>query len=379
MDDPPPRLVVLGSSVTALAVARNAAALGMRPVIVDTGSDIATSTRLAQIEIWEGLAEKELCSRLAGVPERGRTWLIATSDAWLRFVVAYRDVLQRAFDEILHPGNEPLAICLEKERFTQWCIAHGRPVPRMWELQEVTTHPEALSFPLLLRPRSSVHGGGRTVPKALEVDTVEALRRALATYADAGVTPIVSESLLQRNLVQYSVGASRRGESMISFVAIKRRPLPQHCAVGTYVELAPQPEVDALARAVLEALDYQGIAEVEILRDEDSGRLYLIEINARPWVQYALGSASGHDLLGFQLHPERFDAGRAVQRGRRWLNFTGDLYYCFSRSAGVVRKGRMTWVPYLRSVLRANTFAYFAWTDPMPAWRVLRELWSARA
>ena len=166
---------------------------------------------------------------------------------------------------------------------------------------------------------------------------------------------------------------------MISFVAIKRRPLPQHCAVGTYVELAPQPEVDALGRAVLEALDYQGIAEVEILRDEDSGRLYLIEINARPWVQYALGSASGHDLLGFQLHPERFDAGRAVQRGRRWLNFTGDLYYCFSRSAGVVRKGRMTWVPYLRSVLRANTFAYFAWTDPMPAWRVLRELWSARA
>ena len=89
MDDAPPGLVVLGS-ITALAVARNAAALGMRPVIVDTGSGIATSTRLAQIEIWEGLAEKELCSRLAGVPERGRAWLIATSDAWLRFVIAYR-------------------------------------------------------------------------------------------------------------------------------------------------------------------------------------------------------------------------------------------------------------------------------------------------
>ena len=269
MDDEPPRLVVLGSTITALAVARNAAALGMRPVIVDTSSGIATSTRIAQVEIWEGLAKKELCSRLAGVAERGRAWLIATSDAWLRFVIAYRDMLQRTFDEILHPDNEALAICLEKERFAQWCVAHGRPVPRTWELQEVTGHPEMCSFPLLLRPSSTVHGSGGTVPKALEVDTVEALRHALAMYAEAGVAPIVTESLLQRNLVQYSVGASRRGESMISFVAIKRRPLPQHCAVGSYVELAPQPQVDALARAVLEALDYQGIAEVEILGDED--------------------------------------------------------------------------------------------------------------
>jgi len=224
-----------------------------------------------------------------------------------------------------------------------------------------------------------VHGSSRTVPKALEIGTVEALRHALAMFAEAGVAPLVSESLLQRNLVQYSVGASRRDDAMISFVAVKHRPLPQHCAVGSYVELVPQPEVDALARAVLEALDYQGIAEVEILRDEDSGRLYLIEINARPWVQYALGVASGHDLLAFQLYPERFDAGHAVQRGRRWLNFTGDLYYCFSRSTGVVREGRVTRSAYLRSLLRANTFAYFALTDPAPAWRVFREFWSSRA
>src|SRR4029450_1976589 len=173
----------------------------------------ATSTRIAQVEVWEGPAGKELCARLAGLPERGRTWLIATSDAWLRFVIAYRDMLERSFDEILHPSNEALAICLEKERFAQWCVAHGRPVPLTWELREVTAHPEKLSFPLLLRPSSTVHGSARTVPKALEVGTVEALRHALAMFTEAGVAPLVSESLLQRNLVQYSVGASRRGDA----------------------------------------------------------------------------------------------------------------------------------------------------------------------
>jgi predicted ATP-grasp superfamily ATP-dependent carboligase len=180
--------------------------------------------------------------------------------------------------------------------------------------------------------------------------------------------------LLGRRLTQYSVGASRRETEMITFVAVKRRPLPEDCAVGTYVELRPDDAVASLARRALESLDYQGIAEVEILRDEGTGRDYLIEINARPWIQYGLGPASGHDLLAFQLDPRRFDRTRAVTRGKRWLNFPNDLFYCFSRSVGVVRRGRVPVASYLRSMLGANTFAHFAWTDPLPAWRSLTAL-----
>ena len=88
-------------------------------------------------------------------------------------------------------------------------------------------------------------------------------------------------------------------------------------------------------------MDYHGIAEVEILRDRANGTNYVIEINPRPWIQYGLAEASGRDLLAFQLAPVAA-RGRVVTSGKRWMNLPADLYYCFSRSAGVVRSGEIT-------------------------------------
>jgi predicted ATP-grasp superfamily ATP-dependent carboligase len=210
------------------------------------------------------------------------------------------------------------------------------------------------------------------VPKAVEARSAAELAERLAEFARAGVKALVTESLLGRRLTQFSVGAARRDGTMLSFVAVKRRPLPDVCAVGSYVELRPDARVEALARRALEALDYHGIAEVEILRDEDAGRDYLIEINARPWVQYALGPASGHDFLAFLRDPRSFDASRALKSGRRWLNLSADLYYGFSRSVGLVRRGRIPAGDYFASLVRANTFAYFAPGDLGPLWRSLR-------
>jgi predicted ATP-grasp superfamily ATP-dependent carboligase len=150
----------------------------------------------------------------------------------------------------------------------------------------------------------------------------------------------------------------------MTFVAIKRRPSPEVCGVGSYVELSPDAAVETLARRALDALDFRGIAEVEILRDEDSGRDYLIEINARPWVQYALGPASGHDLLSFMFFPDRHDPRRAATSGRRWLDLSADAYYCFSRTVGLVRDGRIPFRTYLSSVLRANTLPIFRSRSP---------------
>lgn len=370
----PPRLIILGTSVTALAVARNAADLGMRPIVFDISDGIAACTRRAEVRLFPDAEQDALLEHLTTAALQSRTWLIATSDAWLRFVVRHREVLQRNFDDILHADNASLEICLDKKAFAQWCAAQGFPIPRHYDPEHAAGAAGHPPFPLLLRPGQSTHASQATVPKAVEARDAADLAHWLGIYRAAGVTPSVTESLLGRRLTQYSVGAARRGEAMITFVAIKRRPLPEVCAVGSYVELAPDDAVEALARRALEALDYHGIAEVEILRDEDSGCDYLIEINARPWVQYGLGRASGHDLLAFMLDPRAIDSRNARKTGRRWLNLSADLYYGFSRSVGLVRDGRIPWAAYVASVLRANSFAYLSWSDPGPAWRNFCEL-----
>jgi len=93
----------------------------------------------------------------------------------------------------------------------------------------------------------------------------------------------------------------------------------------------------------------------------------LIEINARPWLQYALAPASGHDFLGALLGRPR--AMRRVTDGRRWIDFDSDVFGAFSSSVGAVRLGELGLGSYLLSLLRANVYARFDLRDPMPALR----------
>jgi predicted ATP-grasp superfamily ATP-dependent carboligase len=367
-----PRLAILGSSITALAVARNADDLGMRPTIFDVRHDVATTTTRAEVNVVESTRPEAILPALLHFASLQRSWLVATSDQWLRFLVTHRATLAAAFDATLNPGNSALALCLQKAAFTHWCDAQSLPTPPAFDVKTLAQAPETASYPLLIRPLESNRLGRTSVPKAIDVRDAAQLTHWLGVYRDANMEPFITRSLIGRRLTQYSVGAARNGSKLLTFVAIKRRPTAELCGVGTYVELAPDARVEALARSAFEALDFSGIGEAEILRDELSGEDWLIEINCRPWVQYALGPCSGHDLLAFMLDPATFDARAAVVEGRRWLNFADDAYYCFSRSEGLVRHGKISLACYLQSIARANAFAYLSARDLAPFWSTLR-------
>jgi len=359
-------LVILGSTITALAVARHAWRLGLASVIIDRKPGIAFSSRLAKHQVYddadEPLSLQRLCS-LAG----SRSYLIATEDYWVRFVVKHRPVLDAAFDRVLHPANTAIEVCLDKKKFAEWCQSQRLPSPALWTPSELDDL-HRVRFPVFIRPAQTRHDlAPGTVPKAVEATTEEALRDWLLRYKELGVAALVTESLLNRRPTQFSVPFASCDGTFLSFVARKVRPPADWSRVGTYVELDPQPKVEALARRAVMALDYNGIGEVEILRSEDDGKQYLIEINARPWVQYSIAPASGHNLLGVALGWDPTKGETPRKSGVQWLNFWSDAYVCFSRSEGLYGSGCFGIREYLRSVLRANAYAVFDWRDPLPA------------
>jgi predicted ATP-grasp superfamily ATP-dependent carboligase len=359
------RLVILGSSITALAIAREARSVGLRPVIVDSSSGIAHWSSLVERAPFQEGNEADILDQVCalGGPD---ACLIATADQWVRLLRHNREALERAFRSVLHPSNEVLDICLSKAAFADWCLANRFDVPRYCRGDDARCL-HGIRYPVLVRPTKTMHHHPRSgMPKAVEAGSPEELGRVIECFRAAGAAALVAESLLGQRLIQYSVPFARRGSEILSFVAQKVRPPADWCSTGTCVELSPNAEVEALARRSVEALDYFGIGEVEILHSLDSDRSYLVEINARPWVQYSLATASGHNFLGFLLWPDRVDTPPTVKRGLTWLNFSDDSYVCFSRSQGIVRRGRLSVFDYLRSVLRANVYALFSWRDPKP-------------
>ena len=124
--------------------------------------------------------------------------------------------------------------------------------------------------------------------------------------------------------------------------------------------------VEQLARSAIERLDYFGIGEVEILRDKQTGEDYLIEINARPWLQYALAPASNHDFLGLVLGLPLATQQRPCASGKRGSASVRIFLSLFlDRSAWSGMDG-LGFFRIFDSIARSNVFALFDWRDLRP-------------
>jgi predicted ATP-grasp superfamily ATP-dependent carboligase len=370
-------LVVLGTTVTGLAVVRGARAAGLTCDLVDVRAGIASRTRHARTTLVDRTDAATVLATLTRLAASGPCALVADSDAWLRFVVAHHDALKAVFAVILHPRPESLATCLDKNTFVEWCARHGVPAPRRHDVGPDGRLVPAAEFPLLIRPETTLHGAGLDLPKAIEVRDPASLDRWLRRFAEARVQPAVSQSLLRPGIRQFSIGVARdRDGRTRTLVAEKLRSYADQCAGGTFVVSSEHAGAEALAHRVLDALDYFGIAEVEVMCDPATGECFVIEVNARPWAQYALAEHAGLDFLGFLLWQRPLAEGRP--RRLRWLNFEGDAYGCLARSGGIVRHGRLGWWAWLKSLLSANVFAFWDRRDPAPFFHQLQGLVGGR-
>jgi predicted ATP-grasp superfamily ATP-dependent carboligase len=364
-------LVILGASVTALAVGRDAHRHGLRPVVVDSEDGPALHSRwVTPVQVGSATEAATLDRILSmGGPQVA---LISTADHWIRFVIEHRLVLSSSYQTVVQPANKTLELCLDKMAFSEWCTASGLRSPIAW-IPGRGTRPTSLGFPVLLRPVHTLHSRPELdLPKAVEARSESELAHWLEQFAAKGVVPLVSESLLGRSLEQFSVPFACRGREMLLFTACKVRPSAELCQTGTCVELCVDDRIEQLGRTVVERLNYFGIGEVEILRDKQTGSDYLIEINARPWLQYALAPASHHDFLGLVLGLPATNKKTPVRVGKTWVNLYQDLFIAFSRSVGMVRHGRLGLFAYVRSLARCNVFALFDRRDLGPFFRSLR-------
>jgi predicted ATP-grasp superfamily ATP-dependent carboligase len=363
----PERLVILGANLTALAVARSARRWGLEPCVVDIAPGPASKSRMATCAVDASQTRSSLLQQVVRFGKERDSWLVSTADAWTWEIIEHRQHLESVFSKTLQPSNEALAICLSKTAFAAWCTAQAIPSPRQYAVDPRTLEvPEQISFPVFVRPTVTQHADRHPeIAKAREVATPTELHAYLSVFKAAKLGASVSESLLGRNLAQLSVGVAMAGNRSATMVARKIRPLAKACRVGTLVETITDSGAEQLALTAMRRLEYEGIAEVEILKDVETGQMYVIEISARPWIQFALAEAAGRDMLGFFLADGRLDAP-AKQAHRVWVDFSGDLWNCFNRDDGLVRQKALSVHEYLKSLLRANVYARWMAGDPGP-------------
>ncbi len=295
-----PVLLTNGEQRSALAVARSLHARGIEVLALVPGDGgYAARSRAVSEVVHAPRADVDPRGFLQAVHEvvrrRGVGLVVPISDEDLLALDAARASL--AHVPLAMASSESLRLVLDKRANLDVAALNGVPVPREFRLQDRSQLDEmiaALGWPIVMkRPGSALDP---RVPQfrfrvQLLHDRAQ-LERAIEEHCPAPPFPLFQEYVGGEafNLVCMAT----RGE----IVAIHQyQSLRTHDGCGVLRRtVAPDVLLEAHARRLLRALDWDGVAHVGFFSDPKTGRSGYMEVNGRFWGSTQVSVDAGWDF-----------------------------------------------------------------------------------
>ncbi|HKS05739.1 MAG TPA: ATP-grasp domain-containing protein [Gemmatimonadaceae bacterium] len=380
-------VVTDGDERAALAVIRSLAAAGYRCVVVSSsGSSLAGASRSCarELSVPKAIdAPTEFARAVAEIVRSERASLLipmteAAALATLPVRASFGDCV------IPMPDAESFRALSDKQHLLDVARSIGIATPAQVSIPDAATgatfDPSTLPFPVVLKPARSVgeHRGSRVKLSVVHAADAHAFRRA----CDA-LPPAAFPLLVQQRIVGPGVGVFllRWNDTIHATFAHRRlTEKPPWGGVSVYREsIAPDPDLVARSRALIEQFDWRGVAMVEYKLDAATGRPFLMEVNGRFWGSLQLAIDAGVDfprllaslaLGGAGQSPAAFAVG---VRSRWWWGEVDHIVTRMKRrrDAQPLPPGTVSFVRAIGELLcgpfRARDYEeVFRWSDPAP-------------
>jgi predicted ATP-grasp superfamily ATP-dependent carboligase len=246
-----------------------------------------------------------------------------THDEHVNAIARHADVLAERY-RFPFPSWEVLERIQSKRHQLETAESVGVPVPRTLyprSAEEARAAGDEVGFPLVVKPSANV-GFRRSHKRQLfRCETPAELERAYDLAAPH--EPMVQELIPGGPEEMYTLGSylDRDGRPLGLFSGRKLSQTRGYMGSARAGEALWVDEVVEQGLALLRALDFHGISQVEVMRDPRDGRYKLLEVNPRLWQWHSLAAACGvdlpyiayRDLVGDPLPPARMHGD-----GKRW-------------------------------------------------------------
>lgn len=179
---------------------------------------------------------------------------------------------------------------------------------------------------------------------------------------------------------EYSIGVLYRdGEPVVETQKRIIRGTKYYHGPSVYHESVDVPELEAVGRRLLTALDWHGPADVDVILDEETGEFVLLEVNPRFWATIQLEIHAGFDFPDYYWRMVRGEAEHELPEPEPGIAshfLPGELSYLHS----VLRDDHSicdrpsvpsTVWEQARSIVEAPRFDLLARDDPLPFVAVL--------
>lgn len=309
-----------------------------------------------------------------------RPVLITNGDVVSLFVTDHAAELQDAFQFRLPAGKlaRSLSHKWEMFRLAKEC---GVPTPETLlprsrqEVQEFLAS-GLVKLPVMLKGADSAQLEKRT---GVRMVLARSEREVLEKY-DELADPADPNLMLQEyipggedSIWMFDGYFNANSDCLVGMVGRKLRQCPAYTGMTSLGVLVKNAAVEEMTRRFFKRIGYQGIVDLGYRFDARDGQYKLLDVNPRIGATFRLfQDRNGLDVLrAYYLDLTGQPVAQAeISEGRKWVVENNDLI-----SFRQYRKdGKITFWKWLWSFRGVREGAWFAWDDPVPFLRMLRNL-----
>lgn len=274
----------------------------------------------------------------------------------------------------LIPQTEPglWTKVMHKSSLYELAVEHGVPVPETVRADDedlINKVENIIKFPCIVKPVDSPSFVAKFRRKLFKVNNVDELQDALKKAKDAGLEVVVQRIIPGFDDHMYTFDAYLNQESKVTHWSTcqKYRQFPINFGASVYTGHKYVPELYEIGAKFFEGIKYKGFAEIEFKKDAETGKFYMIEVNARTTnfnnLLYKLGLNMPYinyrEMIGEPLEPKHFTEDQNLV-----------FWYAYEDLLAIrdyIKTGQLTFGEVFKSLLRPKAYAIWDWKDPMPA------------
>lgn len=208
-----------------------------------------------------------------------------------------------AFAKIAVNDSEVFQYAIDKSKTMHVCMKHGVSAPVTLESDDPLDEIDrgVISFPVAVKPKTAVGSIGFNIFREREP-----LARYLDGYDNANGPLLVQEYVEQGDCPQYRADLfrDRDGSYKAALAGKVTRWYPLDGGSGIYAETIHDEAILNNCKCLLDAIGWNGYANIDMVWDKREGRAKILEINGRTGASIMLDYAAGINMSRLILENE---------------------------------------------------------------------------
>ncbi len=210
--------------------------------------------------------------------------LLPSHDKYVEFIDTYYDELSKYY-LISQAKNGLNSEVMDKVKLHRLAIKHGVRVPEVITITDSDLYKkvEEMGFPCVIKPTDTVAFSKIFRRKVMYCNTLEDVVTGIEKCKKENVDVFIQQVIpgFDDHMLTYDCYINQQGETTHYMTAQKQRQWPINFGASVFTKQKYNKELVDISKPFLEAIGYRGFGEIEYKKHEQTGEIYLIEINAR--------------------------------------------------------------------------------------------------